>query len=215
MRDALLRWSPAGLLILGSIFIVGIQTQRPMSLRSPLDQTIPKQIGEYVAHDSQLSEQQLRIAGVSDYLMRTYRAGPDSATGAWFSLYVGYYDQQSQGNTIHSPKNCLPGSGWEPLASRTVELPLSGESVAVNRYILQRDDERALVLYWYQGRGRVQANEYTVKFELLRDSALRGRSDEALVRVVVPIAESEEAAFDIAARAARAIVPSVYSALPS
>ncbi len=84
----------------------------------------------------------------------------------------------------------------------------------MNRYLLQRKDERALVFYWYQGRGRVQANEYVVKWDLLRDSALKRRSDEALVRVVVPVIETEDAAFDLATQVASILVSSVDTALP-
>lgn len=132
-----------------------------------------------------------------------------------FSLYVGFYGSQAQGRTIHSPKNCLPGSGWEALNAREARVVAGGEEVPVNRYLLQRGDERVLVLYWYQGRGRVQANEYRVKLDLLKDSALHNRSDEALVRIVVPIESSEEQAFQAAAEIAARVIPAVYTALPS
>jgi EpsI family protein len=84
----------------------------------------------------------------------------------------------------------------------------------VNRYLLQRGQERALVLYWYQGRGRIAANEYAVKFDLLKDAALSGRSEEALVRVMVPIRGAEEESLRLATTVAEAIVPAVYRALP-
>jgi EpsI family protein len=128
---------------------------------------------------------------------------------------VGYYDSQTQGKTIHSPKNCLPGSGWEALASSEVNIDTPAGPVRVNRYLLQNNEAQALVLYWYQGRGRVESNEYVVKWDLLRDAALRQRSDEALVRVVVPVTDGEERAFQVAAQAASLLVPAVYGALPS
>jgi EpsI family protein len=214
MKTMLLRWAPAVLMGLGTLFTVGLDMQRAMPLRAPLASTLPREVEGFVSRDLELSEEEIRVAGVTDYLMRVYR--PKDSTGASaFSVYVGYYDQQGQGKTIHSPKNCLPGAGWEVLASRTAEIATSGGSVTVNRVVLQRNDERALVLYWYQGRGRVQANEYVVKWDLLRDSALKGRSDEALVRIVVPINESEDTAFDLSVIVASEILPSVYRALPS
>ncbi len=81
--------------------------------------------------------------------------------------------------------------------------------------MLQRGRERALILYWYQGRGRVQADEYAVKWQLLRDSALRGRSEEALVRIVMPITQSEEDAFERAADLASVVMQALQVALPS
>ena len=103
------------------------------------------------------------------------------------------------------------------MASRGLTPALGAHSlgtVAVNRYLLQREQQQVLVLYWYQGRGRVQANEYLVKWDLLRDSALRHRSDEALVRIVVPIRSDEEAAFALAAQAAVQVVTALPEALP-
>ncbi len=115
---------------------------------------------------------------------------------------------------MHSPKNCLPGGGWEPLASQTAIISTASGAATVNRYLLQRDDQQVLVLYWYQGRGRIQSNEYLVKWDLLRDSALRQRSDEALVRIVVPVTKSEEEAFRTAARVADAVATNLAEALP-
>jgi EpsI family protein len=87
------------------------------------------------------------------------------------------------------------------------------DTVIVNRYLLQNRTQQALVLYWYQGRGRVASNEYRVKWDLLRDAALRRRSDEALVRVVVPVRSGEDAAA-LAVRVAETLAPAVAEALP-
>jgi EpsI family protein len=155
------------------------------------------------------------VAGVTSYLLRSYTP-PDTTTAALpFSVYVGYYDSQMQGTTIHSPKNCLPGSGWEALVSTTVELETAAGRVRVNRYLLQNQHAQALVLYWYQGRGRVESSEYVVKWDLLRDAVLNRRSDEALVRIVVPVDGDQEASFRRAAQVAETLVPAVFRSLPS
>src|SRR5690606_34724806 len=126
-----------------------------------------------------------------------------------------YYDSQMQGKTIHSPKNCLPGAGWDALGATTTQVATANGSVTVNQYVIQRDTERALVLYWYQGRGRVAASEYAVKWDLLRDAALHGRSEEALVRVLVPITGTEEESVALAKKIASTVVPAVDRALPA
>jgi EpsI family protein len=102
---------------------------------------------------------------------------------------VSYYDNQGQGKTIHSPRNCLPGAGWEILRGDRRMVEADGASHEVNHYILKNGAATAIVYYWYQGRGRVVANEYTVKWNLLRDAALLGHTEEALVRVVVSVPE--------------------------
>lgn len=209
-------WAPAIVLGLGVVFTLGIDRQRTLPLRTPLETAVPAQFASYGSQDVKVSEEEQQVAGMSDYLMRVYGAGDKlTATSYAFSLYVGYYQSQTQGKTIHSPKNCLPGAGWEALTNERVAIATPQGPVTVNRYLLQNKDRRALVLYWYQGRGRVEANEYRVKWDLLRDSALRGRSDEALVRVIVPVTGSEKEAFQLASRVAGSMVPAVDRSLPS
>src|SRR5690606_33890087 len=103
----------------------------------------------------EIRPEEVAAAGVSNYLRRVF-----PAAAAQFEIYVGYYEHQTQGRSIHSPKNCLPGSGWEALQQRTTDVPGAGASYTVNRYLLQNKEQRALVFYWYQGRGRVAASEY-------------------------------------------------------
>jgi EpsI family protein len=205
------RWLPAGVLAAGAVLTVGVDAQRSLPLRRPLAEAVPALPGA-VARDVVISDDELAVAGVSAHLMRQY--APFDSAAPPFSIYVGYYDRQVRGRTIHSPRNCLPGSGWEALASSTVTVPVPGGPVTVNRYLLRKNDEQALVLYWYQGRGRVASNEYLVKWDLLRDAALRRRSDEALVRIVVSIVHSERQALEKAVGVAAELIPALDSALP-
>ena len=156
------------------------------------------------------------MLGLTTYLSRVFER-PDTAgvEPEWYQLYVGYYNRQTSGKTIHSPRNCLPGSGWEPLTNSVSTIATAAGPVQVNRYLIQNGKRQALVLYWYQGRGRVASNEYLVKWDLVRDAALRRRSEEALVRVMVPLKGSEDAAFELASKVAGRLVRSVGSALPS
>lgn len=214
MARAAVSWMPALLLGVGAVFTIGIETQQALPLRAPLASVVPNEIAGYVGRDGRLSADEARVAGVAQYLVRTYEKTAHPSDH-WFSVYVGYYDQQTQGRTIHSPKNCLPGAGWDALASGVETVRTPGGDASVNRYVLQRGGQQVLVLYWYQGRGRVQPNEYRVKWELLRDAALRQRSDEALVRVVVPVREEgEEGALRTARQAAATLISSVQQALP-
>ena len=178
-------WIAAIMLAFGALITVGIDGQHTMALRAPLSHSIPRQLIGHHSQDVEISRAEQRVAGMSSYLMRVFSAGGTSTdqVAAAFSVYVGYYPEQMRGRTIHSPKNCLPGAGWEALTSKPIVVNTALGRVHVNRYVLQRGEEKAVVLYWYQGRGRVEANEYRVKWNLLRDAAVRRRSDEALVRV--------------------------------
>jgi EpsI family protein len=211
MTRTLRSWTPAAILALGLVLVQGVSEQKRMELRQPLAAAVPADIEGFVSRDLEISEEEQRVAGMSTYVMRVYEAAAVPA----FSVYVGYYDSQMQGKTIHSPKNCLPGAGWDALGATTTQVATAAGNVTVNQYVIQRGTERALVLYWYQGRGRVAASEYAVKWDLLRDAALHGRSEEALVRVLVPMTGTEEESVALAKRVASTVVPAVQRALPA
>jgi len=169
--------------------------------------------GQELAIDAEV----LAILGVDDYLSRTYFTPDRSGVG----LYVGYYESQKQGDTIHSPLNCLPGAGWEPVSEGRLTIPNvdgQGRAITVNRYIVQKGLDRQMVLYWYQARGRVVASEYTSKAYLINDAIRRNRTDGSMVRVIAPIdtrvegksAEAEQLAVDFV----RAMFPLLPSYLP-
>ena len=101
-------------------------------------------------------------------------------------LFIAYFSTQQQGQSPHSPKNCLPGSGWQAVDVGEITLPIAGmaKPITINKYIITKGTSQSLVLYWYQSHGRVVANEFAAKFYLVADSIRYHRSDTALVRVV-------------------------------
>ena len=137
----------------------------------------------YTVKEQTVTDEERKVAGMTDYVARSF--WKDSLVA--FTTYVGYYDRQTQGKSMHSPRNCLPGAGWEILRAETGTITAGGATHRVNRYLLKNGATQALVLYWYQGRGRIVASEYAVKWNLLRDAALEGHTEEALVRIVVPV----------------------------
>jgi len=148
--------------------------------------SFPLQIGLWRGGALPLTPAELNVLGPGDFLMREYRTPrlPEPV-----NLYIAYFPSQRTGDTIHSPKDCLPGAGWTPLVSgRLLIRNGDGSLMSVNRYIVGRDLSRALVLYWYQAHGRVTASEYVAKIRLVEDAVRMNRTDGALVRVVVPLA---------------------------
>lgn len=206
------RWIPAVLLTCGCVLNSTLAARRAesMPLRAPVSTVAPTLLGVAGIDDS-VDADQRRVAGMSSYMLRHY-----APTGyAPFSVYVGYYDEQHQGKSIHSPKNCLPGGGWEPVESGATTLSTPNGPVTVNRYRIANNGAEALVYYWYQGRGRVAHDELRVKFELLRDAVLRGRTEEALVRIVVDLAGKDAASADrVAQDVVATLVQQVNGVLP-
>src|ERR1700674_1313959 len=159
-------------------------------LSKPLS-TFPMQLRDWQGADVSIEPRIVQALGVSDYLFRVYQA-PDQHL---VFLYVGYYRSQRAGVSIHSPKNCLPGAGWEPVSAGHLALTVpGGRQVLVNQYVVENGLQRQLVLYWYQSHGRVIASEYSGKIYMVLDSLRLNRTDAALVRVSSPIGKRDESA---------------------
>lgn len=212
------KFLPALVLLVGVLFISGIRQQYVMKPVEPM-RAIPQTFAGAVGTDTTIDTLEQKVAGMNDFVMRKFKT--DSGTP--FSIYVGYYERQVQGRTIHSPKNCLPGAGWEISSSTRVPIDNGNPATGLaNRVVLANQGQRALVYYWYQGRGRIEASEYRVKWDLLHDAAMYGRTEEALVRIVIPIApqklSGDEAvlakADSLALSIARPLATSVYKVLP-
>lgn len=172
---------------------------------------LPTTIDEWSGRDAAPFDDDIVAAlGVDDYINRHYaRAGHASV-----ALYVGYYASQRQGDTIHSPQNCLPGAGWRPVSSERVTIDAAGTPIEVNRYLIRKGIERQAVLYWYQGRGRVVANEYANKLWLMLDAARLRRTNGALVRMITPVAATPASAFDELSAFTSAVFPRLAAHLP-
>jgi EpsI family protein len=180
-------------------------------LPSPL-KDFPKVFGSWTMHDEgAVDAETLAILRADDTMTRDYR-GPEGDA----NLFIAYFKTQRQGQSPHSPKNCLPGSGYQPSESGRIDVPVAGGSININRYVVSRGEDESVVMYWYQSQGRVIADEFAAKFYLIADSIRHHRSDTSLVRVVVPVTEhmTREKASQTAIDFVQAAYPAVSAWLP-
>jgi EpsI family protein len=182
----------------------------------PLD-SVPTVLGSWqLAQTGVIEQEVLDVLKADDILNRTYctsATGDCTKTqqGIVANLFVASFRTQRNGKTPHSPKNCLPGSGWVPLSSGEMPIDVGlAAPISVNRYLIAYGSQRQLVLYWYQSRDRVVANEYKAKFWVMADAIRLNRTDTALVRVIVPVVNRDEAQ---AQATATDFVKSFYSTL--
>jgi len=146
----------------------------------------PMKLGEWSGGKVQMEKAYIDELKFSDYIMANYEK--QDKTGV--SFYIAWYDSQRKGRSAHSPKTCLPGGGWEISEFSEKIFPdylINNQALKVNRAIIRRSNEKQLVYYWFQQRGRVITNEYLVKLYLLWDGITRNRSDGALIRIVAPV----------------------------
>jgi EpsI family protein len=150
----------------------------------------PSHLKEWEGTDLNIPQDALDVLGPGQFLLRDYQN--ESSAIPDVNLFVAFFPSQQAGDTIHSPKNCLPGSGWYPLESSRMTISLPGhEPFPVNRYVIAKGTDRQLVLYWYWAHGRGVASEYWAKFYLIGDSIRMRRSDGSLVRVTTAILPDE------------------------
>lgn len=207
------------LVLLGAIFMVGtlfiavVSEAEVVPTRTSLV-LFPVEIDGWRGADYDPFEPRiLAELGVDEYIHRAYRKD-----GHLVGLYLGFYESQRQGDTIHSPLNCLPGAGWQPLEHSYLPIDVGPQTITVNRYSIQKGLTKQVVLYWYQSHGRVVANEYKSKVYMVYDAIRLNRSDAALVRVISPVrpsdGESLEPASDRAVEFVQAMFPLLSDYLP-
>jgi EpsI family protein len=180
------------LMLVTALFLQARNRGEVFPSRKPLAQ-FPEQLGNWSGTDVEITKDIRDILGPGDFLLRVYRDQQERLPNT--DIFVAYFPSQRAGDTIHSPKNCLPGAGWTPIDSARVSLSVNGHApFPVNRYVIAKGGDRLLVLYWYWAHDRAVASEYWAKIYLVTDSIRMNRSDGALVRLTTPMDPGESVA---------------------
>ncbi len=202
-------WIIAAVLVTATVGLHALRHGSSVPLRDKLE-VLPLKVGAWEGRDLPLSERIIAAAGVDEYLNRVYVADDQV-----LELYIGYYKNQRTGDTIHSPKNCLPGGGWLPLSSTYTDVRAAdGHSFPVNLYVIGKDSSRQMVLYWYQSHGRIIASEYWAKIYMVSDALRYNRTDGALVRIITPLNGDERLARERAVQFAEQLLPQLDKTIP-
>ena len=203
------------MLIQGIVFYAVALRAENIPAVSPLASFPTDLSGWRMYKDVKIEQETLDILKADDTLNRIY-LNPQASSEAY--LFIAFFKTQRSGQAPHSPKNCLPGNGYEPIESGPISIAIPGraEPIVVNRYVTARGDEKSVTLYWYQSHGRIIAGEFSAKFWLIADSIRYHRSDSSLVKVVVPIRNNDAVtATRTATEFVQQIFPPVAHQLPS
>jgi len=172
-----------------ALFLQGRAGKEVIAPRQLLAQ-FPQEVGSWTGRDVPIPQDALEVLGPGDFLLRVYRN--QSQPEPYVDLFIAYFPSQRAGDTIHSPKHCLPGAGWLPLETNRISVSLAGKgNVPMNRYVIGKGEDRQLVLYWYYAHARAVASEYSAKFYLVADSIRMNRSDGAMIRLTTPLVRGE------------------------
>jgi EpsI family protein len=202
-------------LVIALLLVAGLYANHAGSAETAVPReelaTLPLAIDGWEGHEAApLADDVLAQLGVDDYVNRQYVRAGSVPVG----VYIGYYASQRQGDTIHSPQNCLPGAGWRPVETGVADVHAGDRTVRVNQFVIQKGLDRQVVYYWYQGRGRVVANEYRNKALLMIDAARLHRTNGGLVRMIAPVTTTVDVAKRDLASFATALFPHLDGHLP-
>ncbi len=177
---------------------------------------LPVALAGLSGQDIPIAQETLDILGKGIFLNRVY-SSQSGANSLPVGLFIGYFPTQRSGQSIHSPQNCLPGSGWNFDSSGTADVRQGDDTYRVGEYLISNGAARQEVLYWYRSHGKNIANDYVAKFQMLKDSVLYSRTDAALVRVITPIGQGESTAVahDRAVRFTQQLLPLLPAYIPN
>jgi len=185
--------------------------QEIIPLRQSLN-GLPMQISDWKGQrSSDMSQRIVDLLGVDEYVMRAYYRSDSTPV----SLYIGYYESQQTGASIHSPMNCLPGSGWVPVKNERISIPVNnGNMIEVNRITIEKSGVSQVVIYWYQSQGRVVASEYMGKIYAVLDALRTRRTDAALVRIISTVSGDGLSKADAEAKAEKSAIEFTQALFP-
>lgn len=196
VHPSVARLSPAPVLAGGVLLIlaaVAAPSVAPHEFPPPARQSLldfPLQLGEWQGASSVMERQYLDALQLDDYVLADYRAVENIPV----NLYVAYYLSPKKGRSSHSPRQCIPGGGWEITSFEPLRLDQRqdmAKALEVNRLVIQKGGQKQIVYYWFKQRDRWIISEYGVKFYLFWDSLTRHRADGALVRLVSGVNDGE------------------------
>ena len=176
------------LMVFTGILIRVVNLTEAVPPRKPFD-SFPLEIGEWAGEKGRFDQSIYDALGVDDSILGSYRTGQ----GDLVQLYVGYYQSQKKGDLIHSPKNCMPGSGWNitEFSKEVVRCDEGSGPFTAIKLLIENGGEQQVVLYWFQSRGRIIASEYMQKIYLVVDSILKRRTDGSFVRLISPVQDGD------------------------
>lgn len=197
-------------LLVAAALFVHTHSDLAVPTNRPLDEIPLRGAGWTMTGQTRFDERVIEVLKPTDYISRSYA----DAEGKRVSLYLGYHAGGPESGPIHSPKHCLPGSGWSVLNERTVSLPFGGKKINLVRSVYQNGEAREMFLYWFQVRGETLASEYALKLAEVKNSIFHNRRDAAFVRVSVPFQGDEEKAFETGKAFIETFYPAIEAVLP-
>jgi EpsI family protein len=189
---------------------INVHADITVPMNRPLSE-FPTVVGEWkMVSQTTFDDSTLKVLKPTDYLSRVY----DGSNGRQAQLYIGYHGGGKDGGEIHSPKHCLPGSGWYEASTKKTRLDVGGKNINLMEAVYQKGDSKELFLYWFQVKDASITSEYRLKVAEIVNSMLSRRRDASFIRMSVPVQGSLEQATATGEQFVRDLYPAIREHLP-
>jgi EpsI family protein len=205
-------WIILVLFVLTGILINLLRYSRVESKITPLFSSLPLQLGGWNGQEYFFSDETNQVLKADTYAFRKYTSGE----GKELWLFIAYFKSQKYGSQIHSPKNCLPGSGWKIMSRKKILIKTdTGSDLKVNKLLISDKLSREIMYYWFQTRSGIITSELGLKLDLVFNSLKRAPTDAAFVRINLPLNQlSEKEAQLVLEDFLRVFYPEIKKILP-
>ncbi len=182
-------WIVVGIFILSGVLVNLLRYSRVESKKTVSFSLIPLEYEKWKGQEYFFPDQTYQLLKADASTLRKYTNGE----GKELWLFISYFKSQEYGAQIHSPKHCLPGSGWKILRKEKSRINLdTGSSLKVNKLLIAEKNSKEIMYYWFQTRGGIISSELGLKFDLMLNSLKRKPSDAAFIRINLPLNQLSE-----------------------
>ena len=181
-------------IVIGILFIVSIITyflsiDVPAQQKTVYAKQLPVFINGWSGEDIEVDDRTLELLETDDVLMREYRK--EGYPPVEFCIIYASNNRK----VSHPPEICYRGGGWaleekKPIvfSKRSGEFP---EFSAI-KLIIEKGDQKQLVLYWYKCNRKYTTNYYTQQINIVKSEITTGKSTSGLIRISTPIVNNDE-----------------------
>lgn len=197
-------------LLIAAAAFVYLHEDLAVPVSRPLAEIPQKQGPWKMVSQTRFNQQILEVLKPTDYISRNYV----DTQGHRVAIYLGYHGGGPESGPIHSPKHCLPGSGWHNLSTNPGKLQVAGQELNLVRAVYQNGSANELFLYWFQVKGKTLSGEYSLKFSEVFNSIFYNRRDSAFIRISVPFDGDLDEALAVGEGFVQTFYPHIVSVLP-
>ncbi|HKK21612.1 MAG TPA: EpsI family protein [candidate division Zixibacteria bacterium] len=170
----------AGILIVTFALTTVIQYYRPASQTAGNFENFPLKIGDWTGQKQMIDQQTMEILNPKEIFAASYT----NPQGLKIQVLFDFFSAEAAFGGPHSPRNCLPGSGWVISGSSENKINLNGRAIPAGRFDLRLNKSRQVMDFWYVTYYGETSNDYVFKlYQMLSSLTFRPR-DVAFVRFV-------------------------------